>query len=256
MRGVVLPLAVSFLVSRYIGRDWMPQEDQKELGVQLELPEGSSVEETERVTMELARRLEKIPGVRALNPSSSYGFVSRVNTAQIFVLLAPEGERASILEMGRLVRAEAANYAYARPRITFPNVLGGHDTFSPIRAQLLGPDIQRSVEFARQIMLGMMQEPSLTDVKANLNLNDPEFQVAIDRQLASDLRWRVADISGAVRLLMSGDDQISTFKEGPEQYPVTMRLLPGQPGDPSVLSRLLVRSARLGLIRLDSVAKI
>src|SRR5260370_29698355 len=55
---------------------------------------------------------------------------------------------------------------------------------------------------------------------------------------------------------MSGDDEISTFKEGPEQYPVTMRLLPGQRDDASVLSRLLVPSARLGLIRLDSVAKI
>ena len=256
MALAVLTFASTFFVSRFIGRDWMPQEDQNELAVQLELPEGSSVEETERVTLELAHRIEKIPGVVALNPSSSNGFVSRVNTAQIFVLLAPEGERANILEMGRLVRAEAAHYAYARPRVTFPNVLGGHDTFSPIRAQLLGPDIHRSVEFARQIMLRMMQEPSLTDVKANLNLNDPEFQVAIDRPLASDLGVRVSDISGAVRLLMSGDDQISTFKEGPEQYPVTMRLLPGQRDDPSMLSRLLVPSGRLGLIRLDSVAKI
>src|SRR5260370_29103720 len=116
MRGVVLPLAVSFLVSRYIGRDWMPQEDQKELGVQLELPEGSSVEETERVTMELARRLEKIPGVRELNPSSSYGFVSRVNTAQIFVLLASECERPNILVMGRLGRSRATNSAHASTR--------------------------------------------------------------------------------------------------------------------------------------------
>src|SRR5260370_11140057 len=55
---------------------------------------------------------------------------------------------------------------------------------------------------------------------------------------------------------MSGDDEISTFKEGPEQYPVTMRLVPGKRDDRSVLSRLLVPSARLGLIRLDSVAKI
>ena len=49
----------------------------------------------------------------------------------------------------------------------------------------------------------------------------------IDRARASDLGVRVADIAGAVRLLMSGEDQISTFKEGSEQYPVTMRLLPG-----------------------------
>jgi HAE1 family hydrophobic/amphiphilic exporter-1 len=37
---------------------------------------------------------------------------------------------------------------------------------------------------------------------------------------------------------------------------VTMRLLPGQRDDPGVLSRLLIPSARQGLIRLDSIAKI
>jgi hydrophobic/amphiphilic exporter-1 (mainly G- bacteria), HAE1 family len=66
----------------------------------------------------------------------------------------------------------------------------------------------------------------------------------------------VADIAGAVRLLMSGEDQISTFKENSEQYLVTMRLRGVQRDDPEVLSRLMVPSARLGLIRLDSVAKL
>ncbi len=90
----------------------------------------------------------------------------------------------------------------------------------------------------------------------NLNLNNPELQVNIDRTKASDLGVRVSDIAGAVRLLMSGEDEISTYKEGSEQYPVTMRLMPGQRDDPEVLSRLLVPSARLGLIRLDSVAQL
>ncbi len=67
---------------------------------------------------------------------------------------------------------------------------------------------------------------------------------------------RVSDIAGAVRLLMSGEDEISTYKEGSEQYPVTMRLTPGQRDNPAALSRLLVPSARLGLIRLDSIAKL
>ena len=93
-------------------------------------------------------------------------------------------------------------------------------------------------------------------MKANINLSDPELQIAIDRAKASDLGVRVADVSGAVRLLMSGEDQISTYKEGPEQYPVMMRLMPGQRDDPLVLSRLLVPSAKLGLIRLDSVSNL
>ena len=67
---------------------------------------------------------------------------------------------------------------------------------------------------------------------------------------------RVSDVAGAVRLLMSGEDQISTFKEGSEQYPVTMRLMPGQRDDPAALSRLLIPSAKQGLIRLDSIAKL
>jgi Cu/Ag efflux pump CusA len=45
------------------------------------------------------------------------------------------------------------------------------------------------------------------------------MQVSIDRVRASDLGVRVADIAMAVRLLMSGQDLISTFKEGAEQYP-------------------------------------
>ena len=101
-----------------------------------------------------------------------------------------------------------------------------------------------------------MNDVRRCDVKVNLNLNNPELQVNIDRTLASDLGVRVSDIAGAVRLLMSGEDEISTYKEGSEQYPVTMRLMPGQRDDPEVLSRLLVPSARLGLIRLDSVAQL
>jgi HAE1 family hydrophobic/amphiphilic exporter-1 len=112
------------------------------------------------------------------------------------------------------------------------------------------------VDIAKDVSARMMSEPSLTDVKANLNLNNPELQVNIDRQLASDLGVRVSDVAGAVRLLMSGEDQISTFKEGSEQYPVTMRLMSSQRDDPAALSRLLIPSAKQGLIRLDSIAKL
>ena len=37
----------------------------------------------------------------------------------------------------------------------------------------------------------------IADIKANLNLNNPELQVKIDRPLASDLGVRVSDIAGA-----------------------------------------------------------
>ncbi len=245
----------TFALNNHIGRDWMPQEDQNELSVFMELPEGSSIEATEKVTLEMARKLEKIEGVTAVIPQSSM-FLGRVTMSFTTILLKPTNERGSIAEMGQKVREVAQEFAIGRPRVTFPNVLGGRDTFSPIRMQLLGPDLARLVPVARDISLEMMKEPSLTDVKANLNLNNPEYHIVIDRPLASDLGVRVSDISSAVRLLMSGEDEISTFKEDSEQYPVTMRLNGLQRDDPEALSRLLVPSARQGLIRLDSIAKL
>ncbi|MDZ4801663.1 MAG: efflux RND transporter permease subunit [Bryobacteraceae bacterium] len=246
-------LASTFVVNKYIGRDWMPQDDQSELGIFLELPEGSSIEATEKTAVEVAKKIEKIPGVKVVIPATQ-GMIPRVTMSFITVLLEPQDQRADIGTMGTSVRAALREYSFARPRVTFPNALGGRDTFAPIRAQLLGPDIRPLMSVAKEISMRMMKEPSLADVKANLNLNNPELQINIDRPLASDLGVRVSDVASAVRLLMSGEDQISTFKEGSEQYPVTMRLMPGQRDDPQALSRLLVPSAKQGLIRLDSIA--
>ena len=253
--AAVLTFASTFVLNRMIGRDWMPQEDQNELYVSIELPEGSSIEETERVTREMARRIARIPGVTTVIPASM-GFIDRVTMAQIGVLLKPTSEREDITTMGQRIREAIRDFAYTRPRVTFPNALGGRETFAPIRAMLLGPDMENLFALAKQVNQEMLRVPSVVDVKVNLNLNSPELQVAIDRTRASDLGVRVSDIARAVRLLMSGDDEISTYKEGSEQYPVTMRLMPGQRDDPAVLSRILVPSARLGLIRLDSVARL
>jgi len=258
-RTVIVAISFAVLGSTYylydrIGKDWMPQEDQNELGVFIETAEGTSLEGTEKIALALSKKLEKIDGVTAVVPSTA-GFLQRVTMAYIYVFLKPQDQRASITQMGQKVRDMSKEFAYARPRVTFPNILGGRDTFAPIRLQLLGPDINKLVGFAKSLNAEMAKEPSIVDIKVNLNLNNPELQVNIDRGLASDLGVRVSDVANSVRLLMSGEDQISTFKEESEQYPVMMRLLPGQRDDKTVLSRLLVPSAK-GLIRLDSIAQL
>jgi HAE1 family hydrophobic/amphiphilic exporter-1 len=251
----LLVLASTYPIYQAIGRDWMPQEDQSELGMFIEMPEGSSLLLTERTALAIAKKIEKVPGVIAVVPQSS-SMMARVTMAFITVLLDSPDKRGPILEIGNQVRAAAAEFASARPRITYPNALGGRDTFAPIRAMVLGPDIRKLVSIGKEANLALLKEPAITDVKVNLNLNNPELQVNIDRQVASDLGVRVADVAGAVRLLMSGEDQISTFKEGSEQYPVMMRLNPEQRDNPEALGRLLIPSSRQGLIRLDSIAKL
>jgi len=251
----VVTFGSTFVLGRFIGRDWMPQEDQSELGISMEMPEGSSLAATEKVALEIAARVEKVPGVVRVIPASA-GFIDRVTMARMTVLLAPPGQRGPLNETAQQIRAILREYSYARPAVTFPNVLGGRDTFAPIRASLMGPDFEQLVPLSRELLERLLKQPELADMRANLNFSNPELQVQIDRQLASDLGVRVSDVASAVRLLMSGEDEISTFNELGEQYPVTIRLMPGQRDDPEVLSRLLVPSAKLGLIRLDSIARL
>ena len=148
-RTVILAISLATLGSTYflydrIGKDWMPQEDQNELGVFIETSEGTSLEGTEKIALAISKKLEKIDGVTAVVPSTA-GFLQRVTMAYINVYLKPQDQRAPITEMGQKVRDVAKEFAYARPRVTFPNILGGRDTFAPIRLQLLGPDINKLV---------------------------------------------------------------------------------------------------------------
>jgi len=56
--------------------------------------------------------------------------------------------------------------------------------------------------------------------------------------------------------MVAGTDRISTYKEGAEQYDVTMQLLPEQQRDPAILSRLMVPSYKVGQVRLDNIASL
>ncbi len=98
--------------------------------------------------------------------------------------------------------------------------------------------------------------PGLLDVEPMVSLNSPELQVKIDRPRASDLGVRAADVAGAVRLMIAGEDQISTYKEEDEQYDVTLQLVPEQQKDPERLARLMIPSSKVGQVRLDNVASI
>jgi HAE1 family hydrophobic/amphiphilic exporter-1 len=111
-------------------------------------------------------------------------------------------------------------------------------------------------EYTRKVYDQLKTTPGFTDVDMDLDVNSPEFQIGIDRQRASDLGVRASDIASAVRLMIAGEDEISTYKEADEQYPVTIQLLPEQQRDPNVLARLMIPSAKVGQVRLDNIATI
>ena len=235
-----------------VGRDWIPADDQSELNGSMNLPEGTSLGLTIATLTDMAKRIEALPEVEFVQPYT-HGLSYH---GHLYVRLVPPADRArSHEQMAEEVRQILATYHNVTYNVRLPSTLGGEMWF-PVRAVIRGPDILQLVDISKKVADKMRADPGLVDVNPMLNLATPELQVKVDRQRAADLGVRMTDISATVRLLYSGQDEISTFKEGSEQYPVTMQLLPQQRDDPAVLSRLMVPSAQVGQVRLESVATI
>jgi HAE1 family hydrophobic/amphiphilic exporter-1 len=258
-RGAVMAVAaitflLTFPLNAMVGRDWIPPDDQSELTVLLNLPEGTSLEGTSKLASDLASRIDRLPEVAFTNPFIHEGLSSH---SHLYVRLKDLDERKkSNLEVAADARALAASYPNLRTKVMIPSALGGGEMFFPIRAVILGPDFDRVAGIAKEVAARLRGVKGLLDVDAMVSLNSPELQVRIDRQRASDLGVRAADVATAVRLMIAGEDEISTYKEGDEQYPVTMQLLPEQQKNPEMLSRIMIPSSKVGQVRLDNVASI
>jgi HAE1 family hydrophobic/amphiphilic exporter-1 len=253
---IVLICVVTFLTTfglyHLVGRDWIPADDQSELQSSFTLPEGTSLARTTQMASDMSKRISALPEA-AFVQSYTHG---PTNHAHLFIGLVPRSERKlTHQQMAAKVRGILAGYRNITYNVRLPSVLGG-EIYFPVSAVIRGPDLNELAEISKKVADRMQRYPDLVDVNPSLNLNTPELQVKVDRQRAADIGVRMTDISDAVRLFYSGEDEITRFKEGSEQYPVTMQLLPEQRDNPDVLNRMMVPSSKLGQVRLESVATI
>jgi HAE1 family hydrophobic/amphiphilic exporter-1 len=244
-----------FPLNYLVGRDWIPPDDQGELGAILNLPEGTSLDATVRVTTELTKKLSAMKGVDFVNPYVHEGAL--MSHSHVYIKLVDIGQRSfTNVEAAAEVRKICATVPNLRYKVMIPSALGGGENFFPIRAIILGPEFEPVASLAREAAARVRTIRGLTDVDTSISVNSPELEVKIDRQRASDLGVRAADVGNAVRLMIAGQDQISTYKEGDEQYDVTLQLLPEQQKNPEVLARLAIPSSKVGQVRLDNIASI
>src|SRR6266403_1275113 len=232
-RGVILVICLATFLSTFglyqlVGRDWIPSDDQGELISSFTIPEGTSLEKTTQQASEMAAQIVALPEV-AFAQAFTHG---PTNHAHFFIVLVPRGERRKSHEqVATVVRGILSKYRNTIYNVRLPSIFGG-ETYFPIGAVIRGPDLMQLAEISKRVAGLMMKYPDLVDVNPSLNLNTPELQVKLDRQRAADIGVRMTDVSDAVRLFYSGEDEITRFKEGSEQYPVTMQLLPEQRYNP------------------------
>jgi HAE1 family hydrophobic/amphiphilic exporter-1 len=256
---VALSLAVCASIVplfRMTGVDFLPQDDQSEFTVSAKTPPGSSLEGSDGVFRQMEAEIRSIPGVRHLFTTIGADIQRQVDRGSILVSLVPPGERQ---DSQRDLMAEA------RRRLTkFRDLTIGVQPPSPISGApdrelmffLQGPDLNELDKYAARIKEKLAQLPGVVDLESSYEAGKPEVRVRVNRDKAADLNVSVSAIATALRTLVGGDEQATTYREGDDRYDVMLRVEKQFRNSPAAIERLYVPSATLGNVPLANVAVI
>lgn len=271
-------LATLPMLFKMVPKNFVPEDDSSDFQVNVQAPEGTSLEATRVLIARLARELRQLDGVR-------YTVASVADTEQrnpyqgtIYVRLVPIAQRNyGQLELMNFVRknvvakfvdgyeAQAATAAKSAPqdklagrlRISvspFAAFSGGGMGTGDVQFMIGGPDMEKLKQYSAKIMDDLRKVPDAVDVDSSLSLGKPQFGVTIDRAKAAELGVSVSDVANTLRLLVAGD-KVTDYNEKGEQYEVHVRAVANARNRLEELSMISVPSTRLGTVPLGDVVR-
>ncbi|MFA5898166.1 MAG: efflux RND transporter permease subunit [Hyphomicrobium sp.] len=133
--------------------------------------------------------------------------------------------------------------------------VGARQGPSQYQYTLWDPDIDELSEWSPKVLERMQRIPSIVDVSSDRQAGGLQLDVKIDRDTASRLGVRIADIDSALNNAFS-QRQVSTIYAQRNQYRVILEVDPRLQRDPSDLQHIYVPSAAGQQVPLTSVIRI
>lgn len=242
---------------KMIGKDFIPQDDQSEFEVVIDAPEGFTLDETNKVFMEIESRMKGLRGVQTVLTNIGETVQAGVTNGTIYLGLI-DLEKRKFSQQDVMQDARKIMAAYPDLRVSIQPVAmlsGGGFRQTDINFNVRGPDLEKLNEYTAKMVEKMRATPGFTDVDTTVSNRKPELRVVIDRNKAADLGVKVADIASALRTLVGGE-QVTKYKEGADQYDVWLRAELKDRNDPQVLGMMSIPSDKGGLVRLTNVVKL
>ncbi|MCC6586099.1 MAG: efflux RND transporter permease subunit [Bryobacterales bacterium] len=239
-----------------IGKNFLPTDDQSEFEVTVKLAPGSSLDGTEAVMANIENELKTLPGVRNLLTTVGSDIRKQVDRGSVIVELVPPEERA--LDQDELMveaRRRLAKFKDASIGVQLPSLISGADN-RELMFYIQGPDLNQLDKYVRVLKTKLATVPGLVDFDTNYEPGKPELRVIINRDRAADLGVNVNSIATALRTLVAGDEQATTYREGDDRYDVQLRVMEQYRNSPSTLERLFVPSTSIGNVPLSNVAQL
>ena len=261
-RWVIVSLCVLVFLSviplfMFVGKNFLPVDDQSQFEISVRAPEGSSISATSQIFERIASEIRKMPGVTDTLATVGGGQQQVVNAGTIYVKLADIKDRPKTQEIMMADAREILKQFPPELRTGVQQVQafsGGGFRNANVQFLISGPDLKKLEEYSTNILEKMKAIPDAVDVDTTLISGKPELQLEVDRSTAADLGVRVGDVSQALNTLVAGQEA-TTFNAGTDQYEVRVRAINSFRTDIEGLKRMIVPSSKVGWVTLDRVVK-
>jgi len=219
--GVVLLLlaAMSLVYFQFVTVKMLPFDNKSEFQVIIDMPEGSTLEQTARVAREMGDYLSSVPEVTDyqtyVGTASPYNFNGLVrhyylrrgpNVADIQVNLLPKHDRkAQSHDISKRVRPRLDEIANAYgARIKVAEVPPGPPVLQTLVAEIYGPDYSRQIEVAKQVRAIFERSPGVVDVDWYVEDDQTRYQIIVDKEKAALHGISTEQISKTLQLSVAG----------------------------------------------------
>ena len=202
--GVVL-IAI-LLIHRLIPTSFLPVEDQGYFKVELELPEGSTLERTRKVTERAIEYLDKIPYVAYVQnvTGSSPRVGSNQARSELTVILKPWEDRkeTSIEKIMSEVQKHLKEYPECKVYLSTPPVIPGLGSSGGFEMQLEArgdATFENLVQATDTLMYYASKQKAITGLSSSLQSDIPQLYFDVDRDKVKMLGVPLADVFSTMK---------------------------------------------------------
>jgi HAE1 family hydrophobic/amphiphilic exporter-1 len=253
-------LVITFFLWPLIPIELAPQTDADEIGVDLQMAQGMNI----AVVNEYLGELDRI--VRTVTPMDQVRHLTseiRGGDAEVEIALKGADERTmnSFVLADNIRQAVSGKIPGADIRVSAQSGLwmlrrlfgsGGGDA---VEIELRGYDLALADRIAYDLKQIMEMSPEMADVRVSRREGRPEQNLIVDRERIADLGLSVRDIAEVIQTNIGGS-RAGVYRQGGEEFPITVRLQSDDRLSTLDLSNVSVRTGKGETLPISAVVQI
>lgn len=254
-------LASCILMVTAIGTEFIPQMDQGQVSVTVELPAGSQLSETGDMVSKVENIATGIESTDLIFSQVGSGGMfaglgaGNTNMASMQIKLTPLEERTITTDQVMERLREELNHV---PGAKFTVQAGGNEmgaTGAPISVRINGDDLDTLKQLGERVVEDIKAVPGTRNVFSSLDDANPELQVVIDRQRAGQYGVTVGQVLSAVRVAFDGQ-VASRIKSGGDEIDVRLMFPEGYREDINNVSATMINTSTGAKVSLADIASV